>query len=234
MPNDGFINESVKTDVTFLTIYDGMLCKKRATPGEGYEKYVTKHSKKALGKEVYVHKITSVNGYLIGIKKEERETLDKTSKYFLLIFTFQSPTTGKLAKLEVGIKSNFVAAIAKRIETIDLFKPLEFGAFFSNADNKEIDWFKQNGVKVPANFTKEKPRDLPQWTENETTGEKSNTEYWTYLIKLLRNTASEETLNEVKAMLDGSQADFAADNSEVDAPGFADANPAAPDDDIPF
>lgn len=222
MPSDDFIKEAAKAgDITYLTIYDGQLCQKRANPAPGFAEYTTQHSKKSLGKVVYIKKVDALNGYLIDIKKEQRETLDKTSKYNVLIFTFQSPTSGRQAKLEVGIKSNFVAALAKRIEVIDLFKPFEFGAFFSTRDGKEINWFKQDGVKVFAQFTKENPRDLPQWKKDETTGDSSNTEYWTYLIQLLRRIASEEKLNEVKEMLAASQADFEADSNDVEAEDFS-------------
>ena len=229
--NDDFIRESVKQDVTFFTIYDGQLCQKRANPTSGFDSYITKHSKKHAGKEVFIRKCNGINGYLVGIKKEDRETVDKTSKYYVLVFTFQS-ASGRLAKLEVAIKSNFVAAFAKRIEVIDLMKPIEFGAFWANAESKEINWFKQDGIKVSAQFTEQNPRDLPQWVKNEVTGDLDTTAYWTYLVSLLRKTASEEKLKEVQMMLSSSQADFEAESVPPDANNEEYTGPS--DDDIPF
>lgn len=181
--NDNFLTERKPNNTVYLQFYEGMLCQRRSEEYPGFVRYES-HNPKTKGKVSWVKVFESLDGYLTGIEKEEKTTQDGSQKYVVFRFIFEK-ARGRRAELQVSVKADFVAAFAKRIESINLTEPLTFGGYFSWKHGRNVIWFEQNGEKIGPKYTQENPGKLPQWVKDEVSGEWDNRDYWKYLYNLI-------------------------------------------------
>lgn len=176
-PND-FIAPREPSTRLYATIYEGRLCTRRAAPTDGFYLY---NSVKQPGKKVYIREYDHINGYLVDIRSQEKETLEGIH-YKVLQFTFDNGDGAELV-LEVPLKSELVARFAKCARNIDFRSPIFIRVFPDRRTHQPVIIIQQSGENVPQAFTKENPNGLPQWVRDEVTGEWDARAYWAFLFK---------------------------------------------------
>jgi len=176
-PND-FVALREQSTRLYATIYEGRLCTRRAAPTDGFYLY---NSVKHPGKKVYIREYDHINGYLVDIRSQEKETLEGIH-YKVLQFTFDNGDGAELV-LEVPLKSELVARFAKCARNIDFRTPIFIRVFPDRRTHQPVIIIQQAGENVPQAFTKENPNGLPQWVRDEVTGEWDARAYWAFLFK---------------------------------------------------
>lgn len=211
----------------YVTIYEGILCSRRATPHDDYREY---SSYRHPGRTVYIREYDHIYGYLTEIKTVDKETLEGL-KYRVFQFTFDNGAGVELV-LEVPVKSDFVARFAKCCPNIDFRRPLFIKSFPDRSTHLPVIIIQQDGEKIEQAFTREKPNGLPQWERDPVTGEWDTRAYWRFLFEQIHAKLPEiQRCREALATLQ-------RDNDEAAAMP-ADAEPTAgaaamDDDDVPF
>lgn len=228
---DDFLPERKPNNTIFLSIYEGKLCQRRATPMEGYREYVSQNER-SKGKIVYIKEFDHIEGYVTGFERKEKESLDK-KKYMVARITFTSPS-GRKAVLETGIRNDFVARFAKCCENIDFQKRLYIRAFAEPGTANTGIMFKQDGEKIAQKYTVENPNGLPQWEKDTNSGDWDTREYWKFLFNIIASKIPE--FERVKQLLADCQEQPVPDENgnHVEEEHEDAAVPSQYDDSIPF
>lgn len=230
---DDFLPERRPNGTVFLSIYEGKLCQRRATPAEGFVEY-TSRSEKSKGKISYIKEFDHIEGYVVGFEKKEKETLDK-KKYWVARITFMAQS-GREAILEVPVRSDFVGRFAKCVENMDLTERLFVRVFPDKHTVNSSVMFKQKGEKIEQKYTVENPNGLPQWEKDPITQEWDNRDYWKFLFNIIHSKIEE--FERVKVLLTKYQEEIPAPEGanalEPSSDEVAATATKAFDDDIPF
>lgn len=216
----------------YVTIYEGILCSRRATPHDEYREY---SSYRHPGRTVYIREYDHIYGYLTEIKTVDKETLEGL-KYRVFQFVFDNGAGVELV-LEVPVKSDFVARFAKCCPNIDFRRPLFIKSFPDRSTHLPVIIIQQDGEKIEQAFTREKPNGLPQWERDPVTGEWDTRAYWRFLFEQIHAKLPEiQRCRETLAALRESGDDATAEHEAAAAPAAeAEASLAiTDDDDIPF
>lgn len=195
IPPEYFIPEKKSNPKIWLHIFEGRLCEKRATEHPGFVRYESTfgHSK---GRTWYIKEYDYILGYLTGLQKVEKETLEG-KRYHVLHFTFNNGSDLE-AILEVPLKSDFTSRFAKCCENINFSKPLQVSAFIDRKTRRNAIVFRQLGEIVPQKYTMEQPNGLPQWERDPVTGEYDTRAYWHFLFNIIGNHAIPEIAKTAK------------------------------------
>jgi hypothetical protein len=227
--NDDFLPDRLESNITWLTIYEGMLCQRRSKPTPGFKEYVSQR-KSSEGKISFVKEADHLNGYITGFETKEKEMKDGTGKkYTVARITFRSES-GRTAVLEVGVKSEFVARFAMCVENMDLKKPVWFRSFMDNTGKTAI-YFKQEDQKIPSNYTKENPNGLPGWIHDPIANEWDSRDYWKFLFAVILKFIP--TMKQTGETLDKLLTEASQDAQQTYEPEPVEVT-TSNDDDIPF
>lgn len=230
LPMDDFLPDRRPSNIIYLSIYEGMLCQRRATETPGFARYESK-SPKTKGKVSWVREFDHINGFITGFERKEKETLAK-DKFYVAQITFNHPETTQRAILEVPIKSEFVARFASCVENMDLKKPVWMRSFLDKTGHTAV-MFKQEDAKVEQKYTQEHPNGLPAWEKDPITDEWDTREYWKFLFQIIADKAL-PVIKDVKAALDGIRDDDQG-TPPTEAAFVAEVEVTTTDnDDIPF
>jgi hypothetical protein len=222
---DDFLPERQDSNVTWLGIYEGMLCERRMKPVPGFKEYASTRAS-SYGKISYVKEYDHIQGYVTNFETKHKETNDG-KKYTVARVTFRSES-GRTAILEVGVKSEFVARFGVCVENMDLKRPVWFRSFMDREGRTAV-FFQQNEQKILSNYTKENPNGLPAWKHDPITGEWDSRDYWNFIFAVIARFTS--VMKQTGETLD----QLVAENAGVDVePAAEDFTPSQPDDDIPF
>ncbi len=220
------------SNVTYLSIYEGLLCQRRAVETPGFVEYVSRNPS-AEGRVVWVREREYIRGYITNFEAREKENFNKTKRYKVAQITFQHES-GLKAIVEVGIRSELVARFALCVENMDLTKPVWMRSF-RNRDGQTVVMFKQDDHLIAQKYTKEQPNGLPPWRKDPISGDWDTREYWTFLFDIIKYKAM-PIMADVKTALDGiAKDDQGTPPTESGySPAAPPEDPANPDDDIPF
>lgn len=180
IPPEEFAAEKKPLNRLYLTIYEGILCTRRAQPQENFIEY---HSKK--GKVTYIREFDHIYGYLVNVRSHEEETLEGL-KYRTMHFTFDNGSGNEIV-LVVPLTSEFVARFAKCAPNFNFQKPIFIKVFPDRKTHTPVVIFQQGGENVPQAFTREKPNGLPQWEHDPVTGDWDNRAYWRFLFEVINS-----------------------------------------------